>query len=146
MNWERLKHKDFYKEPVEHIYSNQVFSITEYDKLYENQNTLDHKTWLDFHKQYKTDFCFLEDISDMDLSKPIICLWFFKERNDFKAGPDINLAGKMLPYAQNTFLVTESKDISIVENKKKYLRRPVLQLDLKPTHYKNILKRFNKVS
>ena len=85
MNWERLKHKDFYKEPVEHIYSNQVFSITEYDKLYENQNTLDHQTWLDFHKQCKTDFCFLEDISDIDLSKPIICLWFFKERNDFKS-------------------------------------------------------------
>jgi hypothetical protein len=146
MNWERLNRKECFKDPVGHIHSNQVFNTAEYDKLYENQNTLDHQIWLDFHKQYKTDFCFLEDINDIDLNKPVICLWFFKERNDLKPGPNINIAGKMIQYAPNTFLVTESKDISIVENKKKYLRRPVLQLDLKLKDYKNILKRFYKIA
>ena len=39
-------------------------------------------------------------------------------------------------------IITESKDIKVIENKKKYIRRPLLQLDLELKTYKNILQKF----
>jgi predicted adenine nucleotide alpha hydrolase (AANH) superfamily ATPase len=142
MNWEKIKSKCCFNTPVEYIYTSSIFNVQEYDKLYENQNNFCHKVWTDFYAQYKTDYNFLEDLNDIDLSKPLICLWFFKERSDQNAGPDINLAGKTLKYLPNTFLITESKDIKVIENKKKYIRRPLLQLDLELKTYKNILQKF----
>ena len=145
MNWERLNRTECFKDPVLHIHSNQVFRTSEYDKLYENQNTLDHQTWLDFHKQYKTDFCFLEDINDIDLNKSVICLWFFKERSN-RTVPHVSINDKLLAYHPNTFLVTQSKNIKFIEPKRKYIRNPLVQLDLPLIKYKELLTRFNKTS
>ena len=74
-----------------------------------------------------------------------MCLWFFKERNDRSAGTDIQISGKNITYYPNTFFITESKDIKILEKKNEYIRRPVLQLDLPTSVWNTILERFNKL-
>ena len=142
MNWEKLKANHFFKDPVKHIYASTLYDIKEYDKLYENQNNLNHHVWQEFDQKYKTGFELIDDIRDINLKKEIICVWFFKERNDRSGGEDIILAGKKLKYLPNTFLVTDSKDIKILEKKDEYIRRPLLQLDLKIEVWGQILERF----
>jgi len=142
MNWEKLKTNHLFKDPVKHIYASTLYDIKEYDKLYENQNNLNHHVWQEFDQKYKTGFELIDDIRDINLKKEIICVWFFKERNDRSSGEDIILAGKKLKYIPNTFLVTDSKDIKILEKKDEYIRRPLLQLDLKVEVWDQILERF----
>jgi len=142
MNWEKLKPNHLFKDPVKHIYASTLYDIKEYDKLYENQNNLNHHVWQEFDQKYKTGFELIDDIRDINLKKEIICVWFFKERNDRSGGEDIILAGKKLKYLPNTFLVTDSKDIKILEKKDEYIRRPLLQLDLKVEVWDQILERF----
>ena len=144
MNWEKLKPQHYHKEPVEYIYARSIFELKEYDKLYENQNNLMHAVWKDFDEKYCIGFEFLDDIRDINKDKDIMCLWFFKERNDRSAGTDIKIAGKTITYYPNTFLITESKDIKILE-KNEYIRRPVLQLDLSTSIWNTMLERFNKI-
>ena len=141
MNWEKLKSQHYHKEPVEYIYTRSIFDLKEYDKLYENQNNLMHEVWKDFYEKYRVGFELLDDIRDINKDKDIICLWFFKERNDRSAGTDIKIAGHTITYYPNTFLITESKDIKILE-KNEYIRRPVVQLDLSRKTYKSIVERF----
>ena len=145
MNWEKLKPDHFFKTPVEHFYMSSIFDMLEYDRLYENQNNLEHRVWQEFDEQYKTGFQFFEDLRQLDKKKEIICLWFFKERTDRTAGQEIELAGKILNYTPNTFLITKSKDIKVLERqKRKHNRRPFLQLDLKNETWEQLLKRFNR--
>lgn len=147
MNWEKLKPVHFFKDPVEHFYTASIFDMLEYDRLYENQNNLEHRVWQEFDKQYKTGFQFFEDLRELDKKKEIICLWFFKERTDRTAGEDILLEDKTITYFPNTFLITKSKDIKILERKKKiHNRRPFVQLDIKRSTYEGLLKRFDKTS
>jgi len=147
MNWEKLKPNHFFKNPVPYVYASTLVDTVEYDKLYENQNNLTHRVWQDFDKKYKTGFQFYNDISEINLKKNLICAWFFKERNDQSGGEDILIAGKKIRYFQNTFIITRSKDIEILKNQKRqYIRRPFIQLDLKESVWDNILKRFNKSS
>ena len=141
MNWEKLKSQHYHKEPVEYIYTRTIFDLKEYDNLYENQNNLMHKVWKDFYGKYRVGFELLDDIRDINKDKDIMCLWFFKERNDRSAGTDIKIAGHTITYYPNTFLITESKDIKILE-KNEYIRRPVVQLDLSRKTYKSIVERF----
>ena len=142
--FEKLKPDHYHKEPVEYIYTSTIFDALEYDKLYENQNNLSHQVWQEFDVKYKIGYEFLQDIQDLNLNKEVICLWFFKDRSDRSAGTELKLAGNMIKYDQNTFLLTESKDIKILEEKHKYkyIRRPVLQLDIKKEQFENIIKRF----
>jgi hypothetical protein len=144
MNWEKLKPPHYCKEPVEYIYTSTIFDIHEYDRLYENQNNLSHQVWQEFDEKYRVGYQFLEDIRDVNLDKDVICLWFFKDRLDRSAGTDLKLAGNTIRYNQNTFLLTESKDIKILEEKHKYkyIRRPAVQLDIKKEKFENIVKRF----
>jgi len=147
MNWEKLKPNHFFKEPIEHFYASTLFDMPEYDMLYENQNDLSHKVWQDFDKKYKTGFQFYDDIREIDKNKEVICLWFFKERTDRVGAEDIVLEGKKITYFQNSFLITKSKDIRILERQKpkhRHNRRPFLQLDLKNDTWEELLKRFNK--
>ena len=141
MNWEKLKPQHYFKEPVEHIYSSTIFDIKEYDKLYENQNNLDHTVWQDFDKKYKTGFQLLDDIREINLMKEVLCLWFFKERNDRSGGEDIDLSGKKITYFQNAFLITKSKKIKVLEKKDEYIRRPCLQIDMDLKTYNQILEK-----
>ena len=144
MNWEKLKANHFFKEPVEHIYTSTVYDIKDYDKLYENQNFLTHQVWQDFDKKYKTGFQLFDDIRNIDTNREIICVWFFKDRNDRSGGEDILLKDKKIKYQPNTFLITKCKDIKIIEKQDEYMRRPFIQLDLSNTIWQSILERFNK--
>jgi hypothetical protein len=141
MNWEKLKPSHYFKDPVEHIYSQTIFDQQEYDKLYENQNNLEHHVWQEFDKKYKVGFEFKEKFSDIDLDKQVMCLWFFKERSNSTASY-VQVDDKQLTYLSNTFLITKSKKISFVETKKKYIRYPLVQLDLMNEQFENIVKRF----
>ena len=144
MNWEKLKTNHFFKEPVEHIYTSTVYDIKDYDKLYENQNFLSHQVWQEFDKKYKTGFQLFDDIRDIDINREIICVWFFKDRNDRSGGEDILLKDKKIKYQPNTFLITKSKDIKIIDKQDEYIRRPFIQLDLSDIVWQTILERFNK--
>ena len=133
MIWEKLKPNHYFKDPVEHIYTITAFDTKEYDKLYENQNNLDHSVWQDFDSKYKTGYEFKEDFSQVDFQKEIMCLWFFKERSD-NTRAYVEVDGKQLAYQPNTFLITKSKNIKLIQTKRKYIRHPLVQLDM--TNYK----------
>ena len=143
MNWDRIKKQHIFKEPVEHIYTGQLFDRNTYDKLYENLNDLSHEVWVEFDSKYKIPFQVYDDIREINKNKKVICLWFFTDRNDKSSGVDIILAGKKLRYFHNTFLITASKDIKILEdNPKQYIHRPFVQLDLSESKYKELLGKF----
>ena len=142
MHWEKLKQSHYHAEPVEYIYSSTIYDSLEYDKLYENQNNLNHAVWQEFDKKYKTGFEFNDDIQNIDTKREVIFLWFFKERSDRSGGDEINLAGKIIKYFPNTFFITRSNDIKVIKGKKTYIRRPFLQLDMDVTRYEQIMSRF----
>lgn len=142
MNWGKLKNNHYFKEPVEHIYSSTIFDLKEYDRLYENQNNLSHQSWVQFKNKYNVPVQMLDDIRQIDKSKEILCVWFFKERTDRSGGEDIVLSGKTLKYLPNTFLITESKLLTVIDKKEEYIRRPVLQINLNKSQYEQIVERF----
>jgi len=139
MNWNKLQTKHYFAEPVEYIHAFDIFDQKEYDKLYENQNNLSHPVWEAFDKQYRTGFEFKEDITDINFNKEIIALWFFRERSDNNHPPAFNLKDKLIGYMPNQFLITEYKDIQIKESKRKYIRRPLIQLDINREQYKELI-------
>ena len=140
MNWEKIKKSYYYKEPVEHILAPALYNIDEYDSLYRNQNDLSHQVWQDFDIKYKKGFEFFKDLRKFNKNKEVICLCFFKDRDDKKTGNDIDLEGKIIKYKPNTFLITRSKNIKIIERKVPLPTRPVLQLDLSIKEYNKIIK------
>jgi len=141
MNWGKLKPTHYFEDPVTHIYTRSVFDQKEYDRLYENQNNLDHQSWQEFDSKYRTGFEFKNSFSDINFDTEIICLWFFKERSD-KTQSYVHLNGKELTYIANTFLITKSKDIKLVKTKRKYIRHPLVQIDMTNDQWKILLKKF----
>ncbi len=139
MNWNKLKSKHYFSNPVEYIHAFDIFDQKEYDILYENQNNLDHSVWINFDNQYKTGFEFKEDITQINFDKEIIALWFFRERSDRNHPPVFVLKDKLIAYMPNQFLITEYKDIKIQEAKRKFIRRPLIQLDIKKSQYKDLI-------
>ena len=142
MNWHKLKPLHIFREPVEYIHSASIFDQKEYDHLYENSNDLNHQVWKEFDSKFKTGFEWKDDITDIDFNKEVIALWFFKERSDQYAQPRIDLKGKHITYFPNAFLLTKCKEIKIIEPKKKYIRRPMIQLDISTKIFDNIIERF----
>jgi hypothetical protein len=143
MNWEKLRKTHYHEEPVEHILATAIFSLKEYDSLYENQNNLSHQVWQEFDTKYKVGYEFLQDIKDVSLNKEVICLWFFKDRSDRDAGVDIDLSGKLITYYPNTFLITKSKKLKILKRKKNFAPgRPAIQIDLNTEQFDKIVDRF----
>ena len=131
MDWLKLQNKHIHNDPVPHIHAINLVDIKEYDKLYENQNNLNHQLWQDFDEKYKLGFEFKEDITEIDLQREIVAVWCFRERNDRSKPPHFILAGKKIAYYPNALIITESKDIKINDGKsKKYIRRPFIQLDI----------------
>ena len=139
MNWNSLKKDHLFLSPVEHICTKTIFDTREYDKLYENQNDLDHQVWKEFDLKYKTGFQFYDNLQTINLQKAVIALWFFRERSDIGQSLQINLAGKIIPFSYNGFLLTESKNITFVEPKRKHIRYPCIQLDISEEKYKKII-------
>ena len=119
MHWDKLKKEHYFADPVEHVVSNTIFPTKEYDTLFELK----------------------DDITQIDFNKEIIALWFFRERSDSYSQPDLNVGGKKIRYHQNKFLLTPCKDITIEEQKKKYIRRPCIQLDISKLKYEQITER-----
>ncbi len=142
MIWNKLRKKHYFEDPVKHIHAVGLIETVDYDKLYENQNNLNHQIWKSFSEKYKLTFQFKEDITKIDTTVDVIALWFFKERADRNAGPQINLAGKLINYFPNTFLLTQDKNIKIIEEKKRYIRRPFLQLGMSNDQWEKLLKGF----
>ena len=142
MNWEKLKSSHCHTIPVEYIYTSTIFDQTEYDKLYENQNNLNHKTWQEFDEKYRVGFQFHNNLTDINFDREVIALWFFKERSDSTAGPIIQLKEGTVKYMANTFLLTTFRNIKFQEVKRKYIRNPVLQLDMKKEKFNSIMSRF----
>lgn len=140
MNWEKLKSIHYHEDPVAYIYSHALVESKEYDNLYENQNDLTHQVWQEFDAKYKTGFEFKSDFDDIDFNKEIICLWFFKERSDATKSY-VHINDKQLTYLPNTFLITQSKEIKLVKTKKKYIRHPLIQIDMSNNQWEIILKK-----
>tara|TARA_Y100001937_G_C7113660_1_gene329046 strand:+ start:56 stop:490 length:435 start_codon:yes stop_codon:yes gene_type:complete len=142
MNWLRLQNKHIHNDPVPHIHAINLLEEKEYDKLYENQNDLNHQLWQDFDEKYKIGFEFKEDISEIDLNREIIAIWCFRERNDRTRPPHFVLAGKKIAYYPNALIITNSNDITIDDSKvKKYIRRPFIQLDINKKKFKELMAR-----
>ena len=126
--------------PMDLVRSRQPFRHSFSD--HPREHNLEHAVWQEFDKKYKIGFEFKEDITDIDLDKEVIALWFFRERSDRYAGPHIDLSGKKIAYTPNTFILTKTKDIKVIEAKKKYIRRPMVQLDISGKIFDNICGRF----
>ena len=140
MNWLEIKKSHYHKEPIEHILTDAIFNLKEYDILYENQNNLSHQVWQDFDTKHKIGFEFFKDLREFNKDKEVICLWFFKERSDSSKNNTIKLKGKNIMYSPNTFFITKSKNIKISDKGKRWPYRPVLQLDLGINEYNKIIK------
>jgi len=144
MNWHKLSQHNYYTEPVEFVHAVGLVEQNEYNRLYENQNNLAHGVWQEFDEKYKTGFELKEDITQIDFDREVIALWFFRERSDTTPSPDINIGGRLFTYNDNTHILTMCKDIEIKEKKKKYLRRPFIQLDMSKQKFDKICQRFRK--
>lgn len=138
--FKRLHKKYYHTDPVEYIHGSLIRRVSEYDDLYENQTRFDGIVWTKFKETYNLTCQFHEDIRDIDLSKEIICLWFFRERADREAGNDIKLADKIISYRPNALFITPSKEIKIKERKTFFPRRPCVQIDISNEIYVNIKK------
>lgn len=143
MDWGKLKQDHYHDQPVEHICITTLIDSNTYDRLYENQKNLTHQSWQDFQKTHNTHCYLRESVSDIDLKKEIIWLWFFKERSDQTASY-VHIKGKQIRYRPNTFLISKSKDIKFVHSTRKYIRSPFIQLDMTEDDYNNIVSRFQK--
>ncbi|OUU23454.1 MAG: hypothetical protein CBB97_13425 [Candidatus Endolissoclinum sp. TMED37] len=121
------------------IYIKNFYKDEEYNKLYENQNNLSHTTWQNFKNKIRFKYKFFKDVEQADYSKPVICLWFFKERSDNKINKDILISGKSVEYAPNNLILFDNNDKTIYIRDRKIYKRPVVQFDINLDDYKIIL-------
>ena len=70
-----------------------------------------------------------------------MCLWFFKERSD-NTQSYVHIDDKQLTYFPNTFLITKSKNIKLVLTKRKYIRHPLVQIDMTNNQWEDLLLKF----
>jgi len=138
--YKRLDKKYHYTDPVEHILGRTFRPVAEYDDLYENQTRFDGVVWTKFKETYNLKCQFHNDLQDIDFSKDITCLWFFRERADRDAGNDIKLADKVVAFQANVLFITPSKKIKIQKRKVFFPRRPCVQIDINNEMYLNIKK------
>ena len=142
--FQKLKKTHLYQDPIEHIYASDIFDIKEYDKLYENQNNPNHKVWKDFQTTYNfKKIRFFNDLNNVELDETILCLWFFKDRNDRNKGKDIKIKDKTIRYLPNTFFILYNScqnNIKILKRDTMVLTRPCLQLYFDYETYDKIIK------
>ena len=141
MDWSKLKPHHIHNDPVPYIHAINLIETKAYDRLYENQNNLNHQLWQEFDEKHRIGFEFKEDIKQIDTSRDVIAIWCFKERSDRTEPPDICIAGKKIAYYPNAVIVTRCKDISIIEKNKIYIRRPFVQLDMSKETFDDLMER-----
>jgi hypothetical protein len=71
MIWDKVKKDHFYKEPVEYFRTQTIFSQIEYEKLYENQNNLQHKYWQNLKDQTYMSWTYHKDLDLIDKTKDV---------------------------------------------------------------------------
>ena len=146
--FQKLKKTHLYQDPIEHIYASDIFDIKEYDKLYENQNNPNHKVWKDFQTTYNfKKIRFFNDLNNVELDETILCLWFFKDRNDRNKGKDIKIKDKTIRYLPNTFFILYNScqnNIKILKRDTMVPTRPCLQLYFDYETYDNICQHIKK--
>ena len=127
----------------------EVIERQYYDRLYENQNNLNHPLWQEFSDIYQIKFKFVEHMEKIAQGNTT-CIWFFKERPQMKRGEkkykNLEVDGHDIEYQPNTILITNKK-IKFYENKP-VLRRPCLQIDLESAEIgtrKNIKHMLNRI-
>jgi len=132
-------HLQYY--PVEHIYSNNLLDINEFDRLYENQSRFNGERWTEFKNKHKLDCTFLNDLNNINMQVKVLCLLFFKERADNKKSQDIKIGVKEIKYIQNALLILPNNlsTFNILTRKKPYIRRPCLQINLSLKQYNHII-------
>ena len=143
MNWHKLKKQHLKTDPQTVIVCSNLVDSLEYDRLYENQNDLEHHQWQEFRNKYKINFLFQDDITKIDLEREVIALWFFRERSDMNKSPELNIGGLAVPYQPNTFVLTRCNEITINEHSKIYIRRPFMQLEMSVQEFDKICQNIN---
>ena len=143
MNWNKLQTQHYHDEPVEHICATNLIDLDVYDRLYENQNNLSHPVWQEFCERYNTKAKLHDNFTKINFDKDVICLWFFRDRND-RTAAYVHVAGKQIKFNPNVLLLSRSKSIKMFYSERKYIRSPVIQIDMNIEDYNNIMKRFQK--
>ena len=143
MIWDTLKPQHYHTEPVEHLLATNLVQLNDYDKLYENQKNTQHNVWKEFCDKNKTNAVLHENFDKLDFNRDVICLWFFKERNDGTSAY-VHVGGKQVKYYPNVLLLTKSKSIKFFHSTRKYIRSPVFQMHMDLDYYNKILKKIQK--
>jgi len=116
-----------------------------YDKLYENLNDLEHFVWKQITNRIHYPFVLHKDIGQFEKDDEVICLLFFKDRNQKVLRKDLSLDDTDIVYNQNCMLIydnTNKRQFRIKE--KKGFNRPVLQFKISYSEYNNFLKRVKR--
>jgi len=142
MLWDKIKKEHYHTTPVEYFRTSSIFSQIEYEKLYENQNYLEHKYWQNLSALLHMPWTYHIDLGSVNRDVAVTCLWFFKDRADRNSGNYITCKDKVIVYGPNTFFFTKFKDYMIMPKKDNILNRPTVQLHMTEQQYQTILDRF----
>ena len=138
---DKINHSNYIKEQnffyITNFIEQQVF-----DKLYENQNNLQHFVWKQITERIHYPFKLYKDIQHFDQDHEVICLLFFKDRNQKVLRKDLSLNDTNIVYNQNCMLIYDNTNKRQFRIKvKKGFNRPVLQFEISHSEYLKFLKR-----
>jgi len=141
---DKIKHSN-YIEKQNFFYITNFVEEHLYDKLYENLNDLEHFVWKQITDRIHYPFVLHKDIGQFEKDDEVICLLFFKDRNQKVLRKDLSLDDTDIVYNQNCMLIydnTNKRQFRIKE--KKGFNRPVLQFKISYSEYNNFLKRVKR--
>ena len=141
---DKIKHSN-YMEKQNFFYITNFVQEHLYDKLYENLNDLEHFVWKQITDRIHYPFVLHKDIGQFEKDDEVICLLFFKDRNQKVLRKDLSLDDTDIVYNQNCMLIydnTNKRQFRIKE--KKGFNRPVLQFKISYSEYNNFLKRVKR--
>ena len=78
MNWNKLQTQNYHDEPVQHICATNIIELNEYDRLYENQNNLNHPLWQEFCEKYKTKAILHDNFKSINFDETELENFFIK--------------------------------------------------------------------
>lgn len=141
---DKIKHSN-YIEKQNFFYITNFVEEHLYDKLYENLNDLEHFLWKQITDRIHYPFVLHKDIGQFEKDDEVICLLFFKDRNQKVLRKDLSLDNTDIVYNQNCMLIydnTNKRQFRIKE--KEGFNRPVLQFKISYSEYNNFLKRVKR--
>ena len=138
---DKITHSN-YMEKQNFFYITNFVEEHLYDKLYENLNDLEHFLWKQITDRIHYPFVLHKDIGQFEKEDEVICLLFFKDRNQKVLRKDLSLDDTNIVYNQNCMLIydnTNKRQFRIKE--KKGFNRSVLQFKISHSEYLKFLKR-----